>query len=563
MSSSTDLFWQQAKTALSGLPNGGLNIAHEAVDRHAVGGYRHQVAIRCLDASDTPRDFTYLDLWKLTNQFANVLQQLQVADGDRVFTLLGRVPELYITVLGTLKKGSVVCPLFTVYGPEPIRTRLISGNAKVLVTSKWLYENKIEPLRQSLPGLKYILIVDQDQHIPPSCDNFWQLLNRASDHFTISPTKPETPALLHFTSGTTGKPKGVMHVHNAVVAHCASARYALDLQPGDIFWCTADPGWVTGTSYGIIAPLVIGATLLVDEAEFDPVRWCQVLQNYRVNVWYTAPTAIRMMMRLGNNLICRYDFSSLRFAASVGEPLNAELVLWGKEVFGTPFHDSWWQTETGAIMIANHARMEIKPGSMGKPLPGVESAVIQHLSESEIKVIDVPEQNGELALRRGWPSMFVGYLDDEERYHRCFINDWYLTGDIVRRDIDGYFWFIGRVDDAIKSAGHLIGPYEIERVLLAQDAVADAGVIGIPDPIINETVKAYVVLNAGYNASNELKCYLHAQTRKALGPAVAPREIEFCDKLPRTYSGKIMRKLLRARALGLPERDLPTLDLNL
>ena len=566
--SSVDLFWQQAKAALSGLPNGGLNIAHEAIDRHAVGDYRHHVAIRCIDSTGISQDFTYLDLSKLTNQFAHVLQQLQVVTGNCVFTLLGRVPELYITVLGTLKNGSIVCPLFSVFGPEPIRTRLVSGNAKVLVTSKRLYEDKIEPLRRSLPGLKHIIIVDQDQDIPPLCDDFWQLINRASDRFTITPTKPETQALLHFTSGTTGKPKGVLHVHNAVVAHYASARYALDLHPGDIFWCTADPGWVTGTSYGIIAPLVIGATLLVDEQEFDPVRWCQFLQDYRVNVWYTAPTAIRMMMRLGNDLLNHYDFSSLRFAASVGEPLNAELVLWGKKALGIPLHDSWWQTETGAIMIANHATIEIKPGSMGKSLPGVESAVIQRSSEfevrtSEIETIDAPDQAGELILRVGWPSMFVGYLDDKERYRRCFINDWYLTGDIVRRDVDGYFWYVGRVDDAIKSAGHLIGPYEVERVFLAQAAVADAGVIGIPDPIINETVRAYVVLKAGYSASDELKRYLHAQARKALGPAVAPREIEFCDKLPRTRSGKIMRKLLKSRALGLPEGDLSTLDSNL
>jgi acetyl-CoA synthetase len=556
-----DLFWQQAKAALSGLPDGGLNIAHEAVDRHAIGSHRHQVAIRCIDSTDTPRDFTYLDLCKLTNQFANVLQQLQVVTGDCVSTLLGRVPELYITALGTLKSGCVFCPLFSVFGPEPIRTRLFSGNAKVLVTSRRLYENKIEPLRKSLPGLKHILIVDQDS--PPAGDNFWQLLNRASDHFTISPTKPQTPALLHFTSGTTGKPKGALHVHNAVVAHYASARYALDLRPGDIFWCTADPGWVTGTSYGIIAPLVIGATLLVDEQEFDPVRWCQLLQSYQVNVWYTTPTAIRMMMRLGIDLIRFYDFSSLRFAASVGEPLNAELVLWGKEAFGIPLHDSWWQTETGAIMIANHSKIEIKPGSMGKPLPGVESAVINRISEHELEIIDVPDQVGELALRVGWPSMFVGYLNDEDRYRLCFINDWYLSGDIVRRDVDGYFWFVGRVDDAIKSSGHLIGPYEVERVLLAHPAVADAGVIGLPDPVINETVKAYVVLKAGYIASDDLKHELRAQARKALGPSVAPREIEFCAKLPKTRSGKVMRRLLKTRALGLPEGDLSTLDSNL
>ncbi|MBN2808395.1 MAG: acetate--CoA ligase [Deltaproteobacteria bacterium] len=558
--SAAAIFWEEARNALPGLPGGGLNIAWEAVDRHVLDGRGQAVALRWLGEADSCRDFTYLELAKLSGQFAQVLQQLEVGSGERVFTLLGRVPELYITALGTLKQGAVFSPLFAVFGPEPIRLRLTAGKARVLVTTQRLYEDKIKPLRKLLPELKQVLLVDKES---PAADNFWQRLNYAGAQSFLPATRAESPALLHFTSGTTGRAKGVLHRHGAVVAHYATAQKALALRSGDIFWCTADPGWVTGTSYGIIAPLVIGATLLVESQEFEPQRWCRILQDYRVNVWYTAPTALRMMMRLGSEFFKAYDFSSLHFAASVGEPLNAELVLWGREIFGCPLHDSWWQTETGAIMIANYVGIAVKPGAMGKALPGIECAVVKRMAEDRLEMIATPETVGELALRAGWPSMFVAYIDDEKRYRRCFIDGWYLSGDLVRRDADGYFWFVGRRDDAIKSAGHLIGPYEVERVLLAHPAVADVGVIGIPDPLLYESVRACVVLKVGFCASEQLKRELKAWARRVLGPAVAPREVEFFERLPKTRSGKIMRRVLRARVLGEAVGDLSTLDENL
>ncbi len=374
-------------------------------------------------------------------------------------------------------------------------------------------------------------------------------------------------ALLHFTSGTTGTPKGAIHVHGAIASHRVTARWALDLHEDDVFWCTADPGWVTGMSYGVLAPLALGVTSVVDESDFDATRWYELLQQERVSVWYTAPTAIRMMMRAGTDLAREHPCPDLRFIASVGEPLNPEAVRWGIDAFGLPIHDNWWQTETGGIMIANLAAMDIRPGSMGKPLPGVEVAILRRDEHDKVVVVDGkaeeihdPSTQGELALRPGWPSMFQGYLNDAERTARCFAGGWYLSGDLARRDADGYVWFVGRGDDVIKSAGHLIGPFEVESALMEHPAVAEAGVIGKPDPVVGEVVKAFVTLKPGVVASEELRLELIGFGRTRLGAAVAPKEIAFAEHLPKTRSGKIVRRLLRARELGLPEGDLSTLE---
>ncbi len=394
----------------------------------------------------------------------------------------------------------------------------------------------------------------------PGALDFHQLMDEASDQFTIEPTDPEDIALLHFTSGTTGAPKGAVHVHEAVVAHHITGKLALDLHPDDVFWCTADPGWVTGTSYGIIAPLTNGVTMIVDEAEFDAGRWYCILQSQKVNVWYTAPTAIRMLMKAGVEIARKYDLSALRFLASVGEPLNPEAVVWGEKAFGLPFHDNGWQTETGGIMIANYAAMDVRPGSMGMPLPGIEAGIVRKTKEGEIEEITEPDAQGELALRPGWPSMFRDYLNESEHYRKCFAGGWYLTGDLAKRDKDGYFWFVGRKDDVIKTSGHLIGPFEVESILMEHPAVAEAGVIGKPDPVAMEVVKAFVSLKQGFQPADELQRELQAFARTRLGAVVAPKEIEFRDRLPRTRSGKIMRRLLKAQELGLPVGDTSTLE---
>jgi acetyl-CoA synthetase len=558
----TEFSWTRAERELSGLPGGrGLNIAYESIDRHAEGARRDHLALRWLGKEGEVRDFTYADLRGLTNRFANVLRGLGVGKGDAVFALSGRIPELYITALGAMKNGSVFSPLFSAFGPEPIHQRLSIGQAKVLVTTDALYNRrKIGELRAALPSLEHVLVIGPGDATPAGAINFHQLMNAAGMHFEIEPTAPEDMALIHFTSGTTGKPKGAVHVHQAVVAHFSTGKYALDFHPVDIFWCTADPGWITGTSYGIISPLTHGITTLIDESEFDAERWYRTIQEQKVTIWYTAPTAVRMMMKAGTAIIRKYDLRSLRFIASVGEPLNPEAVVWGQEAFGLPIHDNWWQTETGGIMIANYLSTPIRPGSMGKPLPGIEAAIVHAHKDGMVDVVSEPGVQGELALRPGWPSMFRGYLHEEERYRKCFAGGWYLTGDLVRRDADGYYWFVGRADDVIKSAGHLIGPFEVESALMEHPAVAEAGVIGKPDPIIGAAVKAFVSLKVGYQPSEPLRKELLGFARTRLGPAVAPREIDFRDSVPKTRSGKIMRRLLRARELGLPEGDLSTLE---
>ena len=554
--------WGKAEREISRLPGDrGLNIGYQCVDRHASSPRRDRLALRWISKSGETRDISYEGLRRLTNRFANVLRSLGIGKGDRVFVLAGRIPELYTAALGTLKNGSVFCPLFSAFGPEPIQQRLSIGEGNVLITTEALYSRrKIAEVRESLPSLKHVLVINDGLGAPPSGTlGFHELMKKSSEDFTVEAMTPDDMALIHFTSGTTGKPKGAVHVHQAVIAHHITGTYALDFHPEDVFWCTADPGWVTGTSYGIISPLSHGITSIIDEADFDAERWYRIIQEQKVTVWYTAPTAVRMMMKAGLDVIRNHDLGSLRFISSVGEPLNPEAVVWGQEAFGLPIHDNWWQTETGGIMIANYCAMEVRPGSMGRPLPGIEAAIVQRQKDGSVAQVK-PEQVGELALRPGWPSMFRAYLHEEERYRKCFADGWYLTGDLARQDGDGYFWFVGRADDVIKSAGHLIGPFEVESALMEHRAVAEAGVIGVPDPIIGEVVKAFVSLKKGYEASEALRKELLGHARSRLGPAVAPKAIEFRDSVPKTRSGKIMRRLLKARELGLPEGDLSTLE---
>lgn len=551
--------WEDVRRELmpQGCPD--INIARIAADRQAeLGGER--AALRIVDRSFTVETISYGALRDLTDRFADAIRRLGVRRGEVVASLIGRTPALYIAALGTLKAGAVFCPLFAAFGPEPLRQRLSIARVRALVTTPALFRRKVARVRAELPDLRHVLCAEEDSEgIPEGCLALRRVLDAAEAGLPAVRTAPEDPAFLHFTSGTTGRPKAAIQPHGAILAQYASSRFALDLRPEDRFWCAADPGWVTGTVYGIVGPLSVGATLVVDTEPFDAARWYRILETERISVWYTSPTAIRMLMRAGDGLPRERDLAGLRFAASVGEPLNPEAVVWGLETLGLPFHDTWWQTETGAIMIANYAATEIRPGSMGRPLPGIEAAIL-HRVGGRVEPVQAPDQEGELALRVGWPSMFTGYLNDPEAYARCFADGWYLSGDLARRDADGYFWFVGRQDDLIKSSGHLVGPFEVESALLEHPAVAEAGVIGKPDAIAGQIVKAFVCLRPGNVGTEELRRQLLAHTRRHLGPAVAPKEIGFCDALPRTPSGKIMRRLLRAQETGEPAGDTTTLE---
>jgi acetyl-CoA synthetase len=559
--------WSDVPDLCAGMGQGLCNIAYAAVDRHATGPTATRTALRFVtdmpwDGVITTRDLSYAELGRLSGRFSSALRSFGINKGHRVFTLMGRSPELYIAMLGALRNGSVVSPLFSAFGPEPIATRVNIGQADVLVTTKTLYQRKIAKVRDRLPSVRHIFVVDDGQAggPPPGTLDFWHWVDAADENPPIEPTTADDPALLHFTSGTTGTPKGAVHVHGALTMHYVTGLYALDLHADDTYWCTADPGWVTGTSYGIISPLLHGVTSIVDQADFDAERWYRILQDQGVSVWYTAPTAIRMLIKTGPELPAQYHFPRLRFIASVGEPLNPEAVWWGKRVLGLPIHDNWWQTETGGIMIANTPAFDIKPGSMGRPLPGVDAFIVRRNDDGHIEVIDDPDVEGELALKPGWPSMFRGYLNAEERYRNSFADGLYLTGDLAKKDADGYFWFVGRKDDVIKSSGHLIGPFEVESALTDHPAVAEAAVIGKPDPTAGEMVKAFVTLKNGVVGDEDLRLALLGHARKRLGAAVAPKEIEFVDTLPHTSSGKIMRRLLKARELGLPEGDTSTIE---
>jgi len=549
-----DFSWQKVeKNELTWFPHGKINAAYNAIDRHLTTFRKNKIALYWHGENDEKEKYTFEELSILTNQFGNYLKEKGVVRGDRVFIFLPRVPYLYFAFLGILKIGAVAGTLFSAFQERALYDRLENSGAKVLITNSDLVR-RLSKIRHKLTDLKHVVVIDQPQ--------FKKQLSKADTTLQIAKMNPDDYAFMLYTSGTTGKPKGVVHQHLAVLSEHMTAKYVLDLHDEDTYWCTADPGWVTGIAYEILGSWSNGVTSIVYEGRFDAASWYQILQDYKVTIWYTAPTAVRMLMAGGEKLPKEYNLSNLRHILSVGEPLNPEAIHWGLKVYGLPFHDTWWQTETGTICIANYPCLDIKIGSMGKPFPGITAGIV----DDKGRELEAGKE-GNLALRPPWPSMMKTIWRRPHKYKSYFVNNWYISGDRAWQDKDGYFWFIGRADDVIKTSGERVGPFEVESALVEHPAVVEAGVIGKPDPLRGEIIKAFIVLKKVWidkikNKKEEenLKQELSLFVKKHLAGHAYPREIEFIDKLPKTRSGKIMRRILKAKEMGLPIGDTSTLE---
>jgi acetyl-CoA synthetase len=564
--------WDIAKRELGWTEGEPLNIGAVCSDRVCGRGLGDKTALVWEGFGGKRATYTFADLRAHSNAFAKFLAEGGLAPGDRICIFMDKIPSLYFSFLGVLKMGGIAQPLFSAFGDDSLQVRLASAGTRAILTTQ-KHVRKVRKILDSLPALEKIIVVDgEEAKLKPGEIFFDVEAAPRVERFDAFPSGPETPSVLHFTSGTTGQPKGAQHVHAALWAQYITTKWVLDLTDDDVYWCTADPGWVTGTSYGIIGPWSMGVTQCVLDEGFSADRWYRFIQEHRVTVWYSAPTAIRSLMRQGTVTVKKYDLSCLRHLASVGEPLNAEAVIWSEEAFGLPFHDNFWQTETGSIMISNYPGMPIKPGSMGKPFPGIEATVLDLKTHEPV---NEPGRVGLIAFRPGWPAMFRAYHGKPDVYRSKFVGDvddrdpdelrqdktlWYVSGDRASIDPEGYYWFVGRDDDVINTGGHLVGPFEIESALIEHEAVAEAAVVGKPDEVNMEVVKAFVTLNPGYSPSGDLELSIMNFIRKKLSPLAMPQEIEFTDKLPKTRSGKILRRYLRALEWGEEVGDLSTLE---
>ncbi|MGD7007513.1 acetate--CoA ligase [Metabacillus sp. 84] len=544
--------WKDAEKNFSWHHTGKMNAAYEAIDRHAETHRKNKVALYYRDPSRNEK-YTFKEMKDLSSKAGNVLRQAaNVEKGDRVFVFMPRTPELYFIIMGAIKAGAIVGPLFEAFMEGAVKDRLFDSSAKVIVTTPELLERVPH---DELPALEHIILVggqpEEEKYI-----HFHEEMEKASKEFEIEWLNEDDGMLLHYTSGSTGKPKGVLHVQRAMIQHYQTAEWVLDLKEDDVYWCTADPGWVTGTVYGIFGPWLHGASNVIVGGRFKPEAWYNTIEELGVSVWYSAPTAFRMLMGAGDEIIKDFNLSSLRHVLSVGEPLNPEVIRWGMKVFSHRIHDTWWMTETGAQTICNYPSLEIKPGSMGRPVPGVKAAIVDDQG-NELQAY----QMGNLAIKKGWPSMMNAIWNNPEKYESYFMpGDWYVSGDSAYMDEDGYFWFQGRIDDVIMTSGERVGPFEVESKLVEHPAIAEAGVIGKPDPVRGEIIKAFIALRDGYEPSEELSEEIRTFVKKGLAAHAAPREIEFKDKLPKTRSGKIMRRVLKAWELDLPAGDLSTME---
>lgn len=548
--------WDEVPKNFDWYKTGKLNMAHEAIDKHVLAGKGKKIALHFTNGVRT-ETYSYRDIMKSSNRFANVLKEdAQIQKGERVFLFMPRSPELAFAMLGIMKTGAIAAPMFEAFMESAVRERMKDGEANVLITNVDMLSRI--PLAD-LPELRAVYVVNSPisaVYEDPRVKNIAPLMEKAADQFDVAWMEDDEPMLLCYTSGSTGKPKGILHTHKSVMIQLyQTAKWVLDFKEDDVYWCTSDPGWITGAVYALLAPWLHGIEALLVGGRFNPDNWYRNLQDYGVTVWYSAPTAFRMLMSADPEIVKKYDLSALRNIYSVGEPLNPEVIRWGMKQFGLRIHDTWFMTETGSQVICNYPCMPIKLGSMGRPIPGIEATVL----DSHGKPLG-PNKLGILAIKKGWPSMMTGVWGSRSKYEDYFIGEWYISGDTAYYDEDGYFWYQGRIDDVINTSGERVGPFEVESKLLEHPAVAESGVIGKPDPTRGEIIKAFIALAPGYLPSEELKKELREFVKLGLAAHAAPREFEFCESLPKTRSGKILRRVLKAKELGLPIGDLSTMD---
>ncbi|MEW6447325.1 MAG: AMP-binding protein [Bacillota bacterium] len=540
--------WEEAEAGLGLVSGGRLNIAQAAVDAQCTKGLRDKTALLFWDGLREER-YTFGELRMLSDKFALTLKNHGVKAGDRVVIFGPSAPEFYISFLGIVKAGAVAVPVFEGYMAGPLTEILLDSDAVALVTTAAL-KQRVDSSR--LPRLKKIFVLGAEEAQTGSTEINWhKAVEEASGSLEPALVDRDAPFVLLYTSGSTGKPKGVILSHGGLVQYYYTGLWVLDLKPDDTYWCTADLGWVTGVAYGILAPWLNGVTTTVYGGLFSPQRWYYFLERYGVTVWYTTPSALRLLMISGSDITQHFMLSSLRHILSVGEPLNPATIRWTRAVFGLEVYDTWFMTETGGHIIANFRALPVKPGSMGKPVPGIKVAVI----DTDGREVG-PMQMGQLAIRPPWPAMLRGIWLDQERYDEYFRTaPWYLSGDLVYRDKDGYYWYQGRIDDMIKVGERRVGPAEVESILMQHPAVFEAGVIGKPDLLRGETLKAFLVLRPEYQWSTKLRAELQRFVKNNLAEHMVPHEFEVCTFLPRTRTGKLLRRALKAWEVGLPEGE--------
>jgi acetyl-CoA synthetase len=530
------------------------NIGWICTGQQCAAGLGDKVAMRWISSRFERSDSTFAELDRLSNRFANALRVLDIKPGHVIFTFLPKTPEQFTAFLGSLKAECITGTLFSNFGDDALLDRLGASEAQLVITRKSLYR-KIERIRSQLPALRTVILTDVSEDLAHDVLSWQRLMESSSDDFVTPVTPAKTPSVLHYTSGSTGKPKGVLHCHKSVLHQSRTTSEVLGLQPDDLFWCTADQGWVTGTSYGIIGPWSLGVTQVHFGGGYNAEHWFDLLQNEGITVWYTAPTALRMLLREEPAVLRAYNLAKLRNIFSVGEPLNPEVIAWFRESFNKDIHDTWFQTETGAIMIANRPGQLIRPGSMGTTLSGIEAGILGDdgtpLSSGE---------HGNLCLKAGWDSMFITYLNNETAYQSKFRDGWYYTGDMAWQDENQFYWFLGRSDDVVNTSGHLVSPFEVESALLELPEVAESGVIGAPDDLLFEKVVAFIHFHPGVRFTPELELKIRIHIANRLSSVAIPQDIVPVEVVPKNKSGKIMRRVLKARYLGQDAGDLSTME---